>query len=130
MVVRAAAAVYQRTPPLIFHTSQVIGLWPAASLRDARPGTMYCRHGIESCFKMSDDPHGHLIDLLTEALQRAGREGVTKQDVLPAVADFLASLALITAGEAGMRAVITRLEGRIDDWKAGRFPASDRPITH
>jgi len=79
---------------------------------------------------MFDDPHGHLIDLLTEALQRAGREGVTKQDVLPAVADFLASLALIMAGEDGMRAVITRLEGRIDDWKAGRFPAPDHPITH
>jgi hypothetical protein len=79
---------------------------------------------------MTHDPHGHLIDILTEALQRAGRENVTKQDAPPAVADFLASLALIMAGEDGMRAVITRLEGRIDDCKAGRFPAADAPITH
>lgn len=49
-----------------------------------------------------DDPHGHLIDALTEALQAAGKEGITKQDVLPAVADFLASLALIMAGEEAL----------------------------
>jgi hypothetical protein len=72
-----------------------------------------------------DNAHGRLIDLLTEASQRAGKEGVTKQDVLPAVADFLASLALIMAGEEGTRAVITRLEQRIEDWKAGTFPAPD-----
>jgi hypothetical protein len=75
-----------------------------------------------------DDAHRRLIDLLTDALQTAGQEGVSKQDVLPAVADFLASLALIMAGEEGARAVITRLEGRIEDWKAGIFPAPD--ITH
>jgi hypothetical protein len=72
-----------------------------------------------------DDAHGRLIDILTEALQRAGAEGITKQDVIPAVADFLTSIALIMAGEAGVRAVITRMESRIDDWKAGKFPAPD-----
>jgi hypothetical protein len=41
--------------------------------------------------------------MLTETLQKAGREGITKQDVIPAVADFLISLALIMAGEAGAR---------------------------
>jgi hypothetical protein len=71
------------------------------------------------------DTHGRLVDILTEALQRAGAEGITKEDVLPAVSDFLSSLALILAGEAGARAVITRMEGRIEDWKAGRFPARD-----
>jgi hypothetical protein len=75
-----------------------------------------------------DDAHTRLIDLLTEALQTAGKEGIAKQDVLPGVADFLASLALIMAGEEGVRAVITRLEERIADWKAGTFPAPD--ITH
>lgn len=69
-----------------------------------------------------DDAHGRLIDMLTETLQKAGAEGITKQDVIPAVSDFLTSLALIMAGEAGARAVITRMEGRIEDWKAGRFP--------
>ena len=72
-----------------------------------------------------DNAHRRLIDILTRALQSAGKEGITKQDVLPAVVDFLASLALIMAGEAGARAVITRLEGRIEDWKAGTFPAPD-----
>jgi hypothetical protein len=73
-----------------------------------------------------DNAHGRLVDILTEALQRAGTEGITKQDVLPAVADFLVSLALIMAGEPGARAVITRIEGRINDWKAGTFPAQNR----
>jgi hypothetical protein len=75
-----------------------------------------------------DEAHGRLIDILTEALQRAGEGGITKQDVLPAVADFLASLALIMAGEEGARAVIIRIQGRIEDWKAGTFPTPD--ITH
>jgi hypothetical protein len=45
--------------------------------------------------------------------------------VVPAVADFLTSIALIMAGEAGVRAVMTRMEDRIEDWKAGRFPTPD-----
>jgi hypothetical protein len=61
-------------------------------------------------------------------LHTAGKEGITKQDVPPAVADFLASLALIMAGEEGVRAVITRLDGRIEDWKAAIFPAAH--VTH
>jgi hypothetical protein len=44
--------------------------------------------------------------------------------VLPAVADFLASLALIMAGEEDARAVIKRIEGRIEDWKAGHLPGT------
>jgi hypothetical protein len=76
----------------------------------------------------NDDAHRRLIDILTEALQTAGKEEITKQDVLPAVADFLVSLALIMAGEEGARAVIMRIESRIEDWKAGTFPAPD--ITH
>jgi hypothetical protein len=66
--------------------------------------------------------HGRLIEILIEALQKAGTEGITKQDAIPAVADFLTSITLIMAGENGVRAVITRMEGRIEDWKAGRFP--------
>jgi hypothetical protein len=77
----------------------------------------------------NDDAPGRLVDLLTEALQKAGAEGITKQDVIPVLSDFLTSVALIMAGEAGVRAVITRMEGRIEDWKAGRFPARDG-MTH
>jgi hypothetical protein len=73
-----------------------------------------------------NDAHGRLFDLLTEALQKAGAEGITRQDVIPVVADFLTALALITAGEAGVRAVMTRMESRIEDWKAERFPERPR----
>lgn len=72
---------------------------------------------------IDDNPQRRLIDILTEALHTAGEEGITKQDVLPAVADFLVSLALIMAGEEGARAVIKQIEGRIEDWKAGTFSA-------
>ena len=71
----------------------------------------------------NEDAHGRLIDILTEALQQAGSEGITRQDVLPALIDFTVSIALIMAGEEGARAALTRIEGRIEDWKAGRFPA-------
>jgi hypothetical protein len=52
---------------------------------------------------IDDNPHGRPIDILTEALHTAGEEGITKQDVLPAVADFLVSLALNMSGK--MRAI-------------------------
>ena len=72
-----------------------------------------------------DDAHGRLIGIVTEALRKAGAEGITKQDVIPAVADFWTPIALIMAGEAGVCAVMTRMESRIEDWTAGRFPAPD-----
>ena len=50
------------------------------------------------------------------AKQKAGFEGITKQDLNPAVSDFLPSLALIMAGEVGARAVIARIQGWIEDW--------------
>jgi hypothetical protein len=55
-----------------------------------------------------DNPHGRLIDILAKALHAAGKQGITKHDVLPTVADFLVSLALIMADEGG-RAVIQRI---------------------
>jgi hypothetical protein len=45
-----------------------------------------------------DDPHGRLIGILTEALQKAGAEGITKQDVIPAVSDFLTSDLVLSLG--------------------------------
>ena len=43
--------------------------------------------------------------------------------MIPAVSDVLTSVALFMTGEVEARAVITRIEGRIEDWKVGRFPA-------
>jgi hypothetical protein len=85
-----------------------------------REGNGTCHNEMSAA--NDDNPHGRLIDILAKALHTAGKEGITKQDVLPAVADFLVSLALIMAGEEGARAAIKRIEGRIEDWKAGTFP--------
>jgi hypothetical protein len=46
-----------------------------------------------------------------------------KQDVIPAVSDFLTSLALIMVGEVGARSDHEG-RGRIEDWEAGRFSQS------
>jgi CheY-like chemotaxis protein len=43
--------------------------------------------------------------------------------VIPAVSNFLTSLALIMVAEVEARVVITKMEDRIEDWKAGRFPS-------
>jgi hypothetical protein len=64
-----------------------------------------------------DDAHGRLIGILTEALRKAGAEGITKQDVIPAVADFWTPIALIMAGEAGVCGNDTAGE---PNWRIGR----------
>src|SRR6185437_1221506 len=51
--------------------------------------------------------------------QTADAEGITNEEVIPAVSDVLSSLALIMTGEVEARAAITRIEGRIEDWKVG-----------
>ena len=43
--------------------------------------------------------------------------------MIPAISDFLTSLALITVAEVEARVVIKKMEGQIEDWKAGRFPS-------
>lgn len=68
-----------------------------------------------------DDAHGRLIGILTEALRKAGAEGITKQDVIPAVADFWTPIALIMAGEAGVCAVMTRMEAELKIGRPGDF---------
>jgi len=49
--------------------------------------------------KPNDDENasGRFFDILTEASKQAGAEGIAKQDVIPAVSDFLTSIALIMA---------------------------------
>jgi len=43
--------------------------------------------------------------------------------VIPATSDFLTSLSLIMVAEVEARVVIKKMEGRAEDWKAGRFPS-------
>lgn len=71
------------------------------------------------------DEYDRAFDIMTEALQTMRAEGITKQDALPALVDFVTAVALILAQEAGVRAVTARMESRIDDWRAGRFPVQD-----
>jgi hypothetical protein len=69
--------------------------------------------------------YDRVLEIMSEALETVAAEGISKQDMLPAVIDFVTALALIVGKEPAARAVITRMEGRIRDWKAGTFPATD-----
>jgi hypothetical protein len=59
---------------------------------------------------------------MTNAVESLGKEGLSKEDILPALVDFVTAFGLIAGKEPGARAIITRIDGRIEDWKAGRFP--------
>lgn len=72
---------------------------------------------------MPDDSHGRAFDILTEALEAMGSEGITKQEAVPALVDLTVAVALIVGGEAAAEAVRVRIKDRIADWKAGNFPS-------
>jgi hypothetical protein len=70
------------------------------------------------------DEYNNGFDILTEAVQRMGEEGITKEDVLPSLIDFTAAVAIAIGGEEAIRACITRLGDRIKDFHAGTFPVT------
>lgn len=70
------------------------------------------------------DSYDRVFEILTDAMKTVGNNNISKGEMLPALIDFTTAIALIIAGEEAARAVIIRVEGRIEDWKAGRFPAS------
>jgi hypothetical protein len=71
------------------------------------------------------DTHNRVIDIMTEGLRTVGKNNITKEEMLPALVDFTAAVALILGGEIGLLAVIGRMEARLGHWKAGEFPAPD-----
>ena len=62
------------------------------------------------------------FDILTNAVEEMGEEGVTKADLLPTLIDFTASVAAALGGEEAMKACIIRLIDRIKDFSDGTFP--------
>jgi hypothetical protein len=72
------------------------------------------------------DSYDRVFEILTDAMKAVGNNNISKAEMLPALIDFTTAIALIIAREDGARAMIIRIEGRIDDWKAGRFPASGK----
>ena len=72
------------------------------------------------------EPYDAVIDMFTTATQALGEMGVSKQELLPALLDFTAAVALILAGEEGLEASTQRMADRLDDWRNGTFP--DRGI--
>jgi hypothetical protein len=73
-----------------------------------------------------DDAYDHAFDILTEALQTMGQDGITRTQVILPLADFVTSIALVMDGEAGARAIMDHMVRRIAEWHAGTFPQPDR----
>jgi hypothetical protein len=73
---------------------------------------------------MVDDYNNIGFDILTEAVQRMGAEGITKNDILPSLIDFTASVAIALGGEEAIQACIIRLGDRLKDFHAGTFPVA------
>ena len=81
---------------------------------------------------MNSDNYDHVLDVLIEAVRELGEVGMTRQDVLPALVDFVAAVGLILGEEEGARAVLARIERRISEWQSGQFPRPEgmnRPVT-
>jgi hypothetical protein len=58
---------------------------------------------------------GRNVPAPRELKQEAGAEGITKEELIPTGFRFLTSRALVMVGDVEARAVITRVEGRIED---------------
>lgn len=69
------------------------------------------------------DDDGQGFDILTDALRLMGEAGITRQEALPVMIDFVTAVSLIMAGEAAADAAIIRIRNRVADWKAGNFPS-------
>jgi hypothetical protein len=62
------------------------------------------------------------FDILTEAIQKMGARGITKNEVLPSLVDFTASVVIALGGEDAVKACIIRMGDRIRDFNEGTFP--------
>lgn len=71
------------------------------------------------------DGYKQTFDLLSDALKTAGDRGLIKEDVVPAVVDFAAAIAIMVGGEQGVELAVERLQSRLVDWKDGTFPAPE-----
>lgn len=61
-------------------------------------------------------------DILTAAVQEMGAIGMTREDVVPALVDFTATVAIALGGVDAVQACIIRLGDRIKDFHEGTFP--------
>jgi hypothetical protein len=68
------------------------------------------------------DPYDTVIEVFTNAVATCGSRGVCKQELLAPLADFIVAIGLHLGGEPVIAAIVTRMEGRIEDWRNGEFP--------
>jgi hypothetical protein len=79
--------------------------------------------------RKTDQPHQNgdgyncVIGMLTGVARKAGKIGIGLEEYLPALIDYTAAVALIIGDEEGLQAFMTRMQSRIDEWRAGTFPS-------
>jgi hypothetical protein len=68
-----------------------------------------------------EDEYDLVICMLTEVARKAAKIGIGLEDYVPALIDYTAAVALAIGGEEALQAFITRMQTRIDDWRARNF---------
>jgi hypothetical protein len=82
-------------------------------------------NGNDGKSSLASGEYSRVIDILIAAAQVASEARIPKQEFLPALADFTVTVALAFQGEECLRAVIKRMQHRIDDWRNGTFPLDE-----
>lgn len=67
--------------------------------------------------------HDRALRIVSETLQTARRNGLTRDQLLTAMVDFTAAETLKVSGEEGVKALIAQLQKRLEEWRAGKSPA-------
>jgi hypothetical protein len=82
-------------------------------------------NGNDGKSSFASDDYSRVLDILIAATQVASDARIPKQEFLPALVDFTVTVALAFQGEECLRAVIKRMQHRIDDWRNGTFPLDE-----
>jgi hypothetical protein len=69
--------------------------------------------------------YDQVMEIMVEAMEKFGVAQISREALLPPLSDFVTAIAIKMAGEDGVRALMVRMEQRIEDWKSGKFPTDD-----
>jgi hypothetical protein len=71
------------------------------------------------------DDYDQVMEIMVEAMEKIDVAQISREGLLRPLSDFVTAIAIKTAGEDGVRALMARMEQRIEDWKSGKFPKDD-----
>src|SRR6202051_4152438 len=79
----------------------------------------------EAAMNAGLDDYDQVMEIMVEAMEKIDVAQISRDGLLPPLGDFVTDIAIKTAGEDGVRALMEWMEQRIEDWKSGKFPTDD-----